>query len=135
MGLPVARVSDSPPRKKRGGGRSNAHAQVTPASPPKPNHIVAPQFASYEGEVGDILLHCALPPRRQKATGIYSSLDLALALDRAEDVATSELSPNLNHRFALTLRRSKTDPADARCWLNIAAPEKQHQKKYQKVCF
>lgn len=70
MGLPVARVSDSPPRKKRGGGRSNAHAQVTPASPPKPNHIVAPQFASYEGEVGDILSHCALPPvaRRRPAS-------------------------------------------------------------------
>jgi transposase len=47
-----------------------------------------------------------------EATGIYS-LDLALALDRAEGIEVAVLNPKLIHRFAQTLRRSKTDSADA----------------------
>jgi transposase len=47
-----------------------------------------------------------------EATGIYS-LDLALALDQAEGIEVAVLNPKLMHRFAQTLRRSKTDSADA----------------------
>jgi transposase len=47
-----------------------------------------------------------------EATGIYS-LDVALALDRTEDVAVAVLNPRRFHQFAETLRRSKTDAADA----------------------
>lgn len=47
-----------------------------------------------------------------EATGIYS-LDLALALDRAEGIEVAVLNPKVIHRFAQTLRRSKTDSADA----------------------
>jgi transposase len=47
-----------------------------------------------------------------EATGIYS-LDLALALDRAEGIEVAVLNPKLIHRFAQTIRRSKTDSADA----------------------
>ena len=45
-----------------------------------------------------------------EATGIYS---LDLALDGAEDVELAVLNPKLVNRFAQTLRRSKTDKADA----------------------
>ena len=47
-----------------------------------------------------------------EATGIYS-LDLALALDSAEGIEVAVLNPKIIHRFAQTLRRSKTDSADA----------------------
>jgi transposase len=47
-----------------------------------------------------------------EATGIYS-LDLALALDGAPDIEAAVLNPKLVNRFAQTLRRSKTDAADA----------------------
>jgi transposase len=47
-----------------------------------------------------------------EATGIYS-LDLALALDQAEGIEVAVLNPRLVSRFAETLRRSKTDAADA----------------------
>jgi transposase len=47
-----------------------------------------------------------------EATGIYS-LDLALALNQAEGIEVAVLNPKLIHRFAQTLRRSKTDSADA----------------------
>ena len=47
-----------------------------------------------------------------EATGIYS-LDLALALDAAEGIEVAVLNPKLVNRFAQTLRRSKTDAADA----------------------
>jgi transposase len=47
-----------------------------------------------------------------EATGIYS-LDVALALDRAEGIEVAVLNPRTAHRFAETLRRSKTDAADA----------------------
>ena len=47
-----------------------------------------------------------------EATGIYS-LDLALALDAADGFQIAVLNPKLVHRFAQTLRRSKTDVADA----------------------
>jgi len=47
-----------------------------------------------------------------EATGPYS-LDVALALDAAEGIAVAVLNPHRFHRFAETLRRSKTDAADA----------------------
>jgi len=47
-----------------------------------------------------------------EATGIYS-LDVALALDGADGIAVAVLNPKMVHRFAQTLRRSKTDKADA----------------------
>jgi transposase len=47
-----------------------------------------------------------------EATGIYS-LDLALALDAQISVEVAVLNPKLVNRFAQTLRRSKTDAADA----------------------
>lgn len=47
-----------------------------------------------------------------EATGIYS-LDLALALDREPSIELAVLNPKLVNRFAQTLRRSKTDAADA----------------------
>lgn len=48
-----------------------------------------------------------------ESTGIYS-MDLALALDHARPVEVAVLNPKDMHRFASTLRRSKTDSADAR---------------------
>jgi transposase len=47
-----------------------------------------------------------------EATGIYS-LDLALALDAADKIEVAVLNPKAVNRFAQTLRRSKTDSADA----------------------
>jgi len=47
-----------------------------------------------------------------EATGIYS-LDLALALDAEAHIELAVLNPRLVNRFAETLRRSKTDAADA----------------------
>lgn len=47
-----------------------------------------------------------------ESTGIYS-MDLALALDASEGIEVSVLNPKMVHRFACTLRRSKTDRADA----------------------
>ncbi len=47
-----------------------------------------------------------------EATGLYS-LDLALALHAAEGIEVAVLNPKKVNRFAATLCRSKTDPADA----------------------
>lgn len=47
-----------------------------------------------------------------QATGHYS-LDLALALQDARGIGVAMLNPKLGNRFAATLCRSKTDPADA----------------------
>jgi len=47
-----------------------------------------------------------------EATGVYS-LEVAMALDRAEGIEVAVLNPKTVHRFAQTLRRSKTDKADA----------------------
>jgi transposase len=47
-----------------------------------------------------------------EATGIYS-LDLALALEGKAGIELAVLNPKLVNRFAQTLRRSKTDAADA----------------------
>ena len=47
-----------------------------------------------------------------EATGIYS-LDLAFALDSAEGIEVAVLNPKVANRFAQTIRRSKTDAADA----------------------
>ena len=47
-----------------------------------------------------------------EATGIYS-LDVALALEAEASIEVAVLNPKLVNRFAQTLRRSKTDAADA----------------------
>jgi len=47
-----------------------------------------------------------------EATGVYS-LDLSLALVAAEGIELAVLNPKVAHRFGQTLRRSKTDAADA----------------------
>ena len=47
-----------------------------------------------------------------EATGLYS-LDLALALHAASGIEVAVLNPKAVSRFAATLCRSKTDPADA----------------------
>jgi transposase len=47
-----------------------------------------------------------------EATGTYS-LDVALALDAAEGIEVAVLNPKTANQFAQTLRRSKTDAADA----------------------
>src|SRR6266568_2452588 len=47
-----------------------------------------------------------------EATGVYS-LDLSLALQAARGIEVAVLNPKLVNRFAATLCRSKTDPADA----------------------
>jgi transposase len=47
-----------------------------------------------------------------EATGIYS-LDVALALDAVEGIEVAVLNPKRVNQFAQTLRRSKTDAADA----------------------
>jgi transposase len=47
-----------------------------------------------------------------EATGIYS-LDLAFALDAADGIEVAVLNPKVANRFAQTIRRSKTDTADA----------------------
>lgn len=51
-----------------------------------------------------------------EATGIYS-MDLALALHAASGIEVEVLNPKTAHRFSGTLRRSKTDRADARALL------------------
>lgn len=56
--------------------------------------------------------HAATVRVSLEATGIYS-LDLALALDQAAGIELAVLNPKLVNRFAQTLRRSKTDRADA----------------------
>jgi len=47
-----------------------------------------------------------------ESTGIYS-LDVAMALDAAAGIAVAVLNPRRFHQFAESLRRSKTDAADA----------------------
>jgi transposase len=47
-----------------------------------------------------------------EATGIYS-LDVALALHAVGGIEVAVLNPKLANRFAQTLRRTKTDEADA----------------------
>jgi transposase len=47
-----------------------------------------------------------------EATGIYSQ-DVALALDAATGIEVALLNPRIAQQFAETLRRSKTDAADA----------------------
>ena len=47
-----------------------------------------------------------------ESTGIYS-MDLALALDAASGIEVEVLNPKTAHSFSGTLRRSKTDRADA----------------------
>ena len=68
--------------------------------------------AGHKQLIGWLLKRGAAVRVSLEATGIYS-LDVALALDAAEGVAVAVLNPRRFHRFAETLRRSKTDAADA----------------------
>ena len=54
-----------------------------------------------------------------EATGLYS-LDLALALHAASGIDVAVLNPKKVNRFAATLCRSKTDPADAQVLVEYA---------------
>src|SRR5580658_3929550 len=54
-----------------------------------------------------------------EATGIYS-LDLAFALNAAEGIEVAVLNPKVANRFAQTIRRSKTDAADAEVLVEYA---------------
>jgi transposase len=47
-----------------------------------------------------------------EATGVYS-LDLSMALNEAEGIELAVVNPKVANRFAQTIRRSKTDAADA----------------------
>ena len=55
-----------------------------------------------------------------EATGVYS-LDIALALHAASGIEVAVLNPKLVNRFAATLCRSKTDPADAQVLAEYAS--------------
>lgn len=56
--------------------------------------------------------HGSLARVSLESTGIYS-MDVALALDRAIGIEVAVLNPKEAHRVAQSLRRSKTDKADA----------------------
>jgi len=83
----------------------------------EPDHSVSQrEFANsacgHKALVGWLYKSNALVRVSLEATGIYS-LDLALALDAQDSVEVAVLNPKLVNRFAQTLRRSKTDAADA----------------------
>ena len=50
---------------------------------------------------------------RWRQREFFYSLDLAFALDAAEGIEVAVLNPRVANRFAQTIRRSKTDAADA----------------------
>ena len=79
---------------------------------PLEQHEFANSVGGHKALVGWLSKMNALVRVSLEATGIYS-MDLALALDAAERVEVAVLNPKLVNRFAQTLRRSKTDPADA----------------------
>ena len=68
--------------------------------------------SGHKALVGWLSKHNAPVRVSLEATGIYS-LDLALALDAEAFIDLAVLNPKLVNRFAQTLRRSKTDAADA----------------------
>jgi transposase len=83
----------------------------------EPDHSICQrEFANsargHKALLGWLGKHHALVRVSLEATGIYS-LDLALALDAAASIEVAVLNPKLVNRFAQTLRRSKTDAADA----------------------
>jgi transposase len=83
----------------------------------EPDHTLCqrefPNSASgHKALLGWLGKHNALVRVSLEATGIYS-LDLALALDADPQIEVAVLNPKLVNRFAQTLRRSKTDAADA----------------------
>ena len=83
----------------------------------EPNHSVCQrEFANsasgHKALVGWLGTYNALVRISLEATGIYSQ-DLALTLDAQDSVEVAVLNPKLMNRFAQTLRRSKTDAADA----------------------
>jgi len=74
------------------------------------------QFANSDGGhkqlIAWLLRHGTTVRVSLEATSVYS-LDLALALDAAPNIEVAVLNPKRVHQFAKTLRRSKTDKADA----------------------
>jgi transposase len=83
----------------------------------EPDHSVSQrEFANstsgHKALLGWLVKHNAPVRVSIEATGIYS-LDLALALNAAPHIELAVLNPRQVNRFAQTLRRSKTDAADA----------------------
>ena len=78
--------------------------------------LVQREFANsargHEALIAWLAKHGARVRVSLEASGIYS-LDLALALDAGAQIELAVLNPKLVNRFAQTLRRSKTDAADA----------------------
>jgi transposase len=68
--------------------------------------------AGHKQLIGWLLKHGGRARVSLESTGMYS-LELALALDAAEGIEVAVLNPKTVNRFAQTLRRSKTDQADA----------------------
>jgi transposase len=68
--------------------------------------------SGHKALLGWLRKHNGLVRVSLEATGIYS-LDLALALDGEAHIELAVLNPKTVNRFAQTLRRSKTDAADA----------------------
>jgi transposase len=56
-----------------------------------------------------------------EAKGVYS-LDIAFALDAAKGIEVAVLNSKVANRFAQTIRRSKTDAADAEVLVEYARP-------------
>lgn len=72
----------------------------------------ANRASGHKSLIGWLHKHKAQVRVSLEATGIYS-LDLALALHEAPGIEVTVLNPKMANRFAQTLRRSKTDAADA----------------------
>lgn len=68
--------------------------------------------AGHKKLVAWLLRHSQAVRVSMEATGIYSQ-DVALALDGAEGIEVAVLNPQQVHQFARSMKRSKTDKADA----------------------
>lgn len=113
---PMSKSTHSQPRMVFCGiDVSAATLEVALIGPDQP--LEQRQFANHSGGHKALLGWLARCQGRVRAsleaTGIYS-LDLALALDATAEIEVSVLNPKMVNRFAQTLRRSKTDAADAR---------------------
>lgn len=88
-----------------------AVAVIEPEQPPQKREF-ANRASGHKTLISWLHKHKAVVRVSLEATGIYS-LDLALALDKAQGIEVAVLNPKMVNRFAQTLRRSKTDTADA----------------------
>ena len=76
------------------------------------HHEFANTCAGHKKLTAWLLRHSRTVRVSLEATGIYSQ-DLALALDAAEGIEVAVLNPQQVHQFARSMKRSKTDKADA----------------------